>query len=155
MEATLWQGPNGTQVRISRGSSKPPKWALLLIDRVAHRAGRSAVGLRWTNGDGGGYYYPNLRVISIKAGGHGFMWQRQVLVHELAHWLDPFPQGRRHGDTFWATSFLIAADEKCLRALTKEAGPTRARRARKLLAVDPSTHRSSTWRMLAVARKGR
>lgn len=147
MKATTWHGPNGTAVFISEGSSKPPRWALLLVDRVASKARRQSVGLRWTHGDGGGYYYPGLGVVSIKAGGHGFLWERQVLVHELAHWLDPHRgEGRKHGDTFWATAFLIAGSEKCLRSLTAEAGPTRARRARRLLREEVGVYQ--VWRYL-------
>lgn len=138
MNETWWRGPKGTRVIISHGSSKPPRWALLLIDRVAAKSSRygtpRTIGLRWTHGDGGGYFYPGQEVVSVKAAGYGFGHERSTLVHELAHWLDPNPIGKSHGDTFWATAFAIARNEKCLRDLTAEAGPTRARRARALLA---------------------
>lgn len=134
MKAKTWHGPKGTAVFISEGSSQPPVWALHLIDRVASRAWRTSVGLRWTKGDGGGYYYPGLQVLSIKAGGWGKAHERAVLVHELAHWLDPSPRGRAHRDSFYATMMLIGKREGEYKQACAEAGPTKARRARKLIA---------------------
>ena len=99
MKDTRWVGPKGSTVDIRAGSRQPPRWALLLIDRVlaTHRPNRRWIELRWvrcSRGCGHGYSY-GPHMISIYEGTDPDD-TRHTVLHELAHSLNT---GRdRHGD---------------------------------------------------------
>lgn len=140
-----WVGPKGTTIHIRDGSSKPPRWVLLLIDRVAAREREGhpmrafgklgRVGLRYIkgNGAGGGYCYPDfIRVredhylVGAKARRDSM---RYLILHEMAHYIAPY--GERHGQRFYEVLYRLAKAEGCLRAVTLWQGNKAAmRRAR-------------------------
>ena len=122
-----------------------PGWATELVGEVCAAAGVSAPALRWRRAartassgvtrrdDGGG-------VVAVSAG-TDLLDQRMTLLHELAHWLAPWPRSRRrrtthHGAGFYAIAFglFLAHGVSAAEALRREAGryPSALRHARAL-----------------------
>jgi hypothetical protein len=119
VKETTWVGPKGTTVVIRNGSNKPPRWVLLLIDRVAGRERErrnstrqfTKVGIRWTQGTGGGRFYGSIDwypVIAVRAKGYGTKFEKEILIHELAHWTG---DQRGHGPKFYEAMLRIARAE--------------------------------------------
>lgn len=127
MQRSSWTGPNGVEVVTSTGSSQPPRWALLLIDRVVARAGRSYMGLRWTRSSRGGSgrcYGPSSIVIHFDPGDDERT--RYIVLHELAHALNRRREPP-HGDGFYDALVRVALDEGALRLVQREHVQTHSR----------------------------
>lgn len=117
MKQTAWTGPRGSVVHIGNGSAKPPRWALLLIDRVLDRAGRRSINLRWTRSSrgGSGRAYGGA-LIAVHYSGTADR-DRYIVIHELAH---ATSRGRGHDARFYDRLVAIAKDEGCLRMVRRE-----------------------------------
>jgi hypothetical protein len=118
MQEKVWTGPHLVDITIRQGSSQPPRWALLLIDRVCAGRGRFTMELRWTNSRRGGRglcFGPHF--ISVGANAKDDDVTRYIVIHELAHAFNR--KGDRHGDGFYDQLVRIARDEGCLRMVTR------------------------------------
>lgn len=138
MNQTTWTGPKGTTVTITRGSSKPPRWALLLIDRVvAAESVRRRVGVKWMNCGRGcphGRAFPFSRKVVLYTSGDR---QRDtgLILHELAHLFG----GVRHDHGFYVALVRIAAREGKVRTVTQfQNNKAAIRRAKRSLGMLPS-----------------
>ena len=126
MKETVWHGPSGSEVIISAGSSRPPEWALNLIDRVLRRErpGDPRVDLRWTNSRNGrgarGWTYYN-RTFSVIAGGDRET-DEYVVLHEMAHVVAMGNGGHRHNDVWYDCLVRLAKAEGALRLVYRVHG---------------------------------
>jgi hypothetical protein len=95
----------------------PPRWATELVAAVCGEAGVIPPGrLLWRERSGAhstGVARRADGVIAVRAGTDA-VDQRLTLLHELAHWITPWPRRRRgrvehHGRAFYATAFRLYA----------------------------------------------
>lgn len=136
MKETSWVGPRGTHVVIVGGSTKPPRWALLLIDRVCAREQRTTtpyIRLGWvvcSRGCAHGYGSPGR--IKIYSSGDRLA-DRSLLYHELSHAFNRRSVYRdRHGPGFYDALYRISKAEGWLMATTRWQGNRAAMRRAKL-----------------------
>jgi hypothetical protein len=121
MQTTNWRGPRGTRVTIQHAKgAKPPRWALLLVDRIMARDRSSGahLWLRWvksTRGGSGVCYADGIRVSYDPANEDR---TRYVLIHELAHLTNPMWD--MHGPGWLHELARHALDERASRLVMRE-----------------------------------
>jgi len=120
MKETRWDGP-GSTITLTSGSVMPPRWALLLIDRVLTRERPLSawINLRWTNSRRGGHgvcYGPRHIAVHPQPGDDDRT--RYIVIHELAHACNGHRD--RHGPGFYDALVRIAKAEGSLRLVQRE-----------------------------------
>ena len=81
-----------------------PQWVQDLVLRVALDENQDALPeVVWRHGRGGGRAYASGRLV-LSVAGRPRRAQKLVLLHELAHWLNP---KQHHSSAFWDTAWRL------------------------------------------------
>lgn len=92
---------------------KHPKWIMEIVENVCKNSPRKPF-IKRTKRHGAnsssGVFYNTANVIKIRVGTEAPRWeQKMVLLHELAHWLNP---NESHTTKFWETAFSLYKEYK-------------------------------------------